>query len=82
MMIALEVLYGFISALPCLSQLPQRSTVSQDMATEYWVLATCIRLPCFSIFAHLSRGSHRVHWVPSGSYQVPAMPVAWKSVIC
>ena len=55
-MIALEGLcfaaasdLGLLPALPCLSQLPRRPTVSQDMAlSRALVLVTCIR-PMFSI---------------------------------
>ena len=67
---------GLLSAPPCLSQLPQRSTVSQDMVLNgALVLATCIRLPCFSIKAHPSlRGpteSTASHPGPTGSHPGP-----------
>ena len=61
MMIALEGFcftasdLGLLSAPPRLAQLPQRPTISQDMALSRALgpgdmhLATCIWLPCFSI---------------------------------
>ena len=56
------MLYGFISAPPCLSQLPQRSTVSQDLALSRALGPGDVH-PA-PMFFHLSPS--KSSWVPPG----------------
>ena len=70
MMIALEGLcftasyLGLLSAPPCLSQLPQRSTVSQDMALSRALGPGDVHSA--PMFFHLNLSPSKSSWVPPG----------------
>ena len=81
MMIALEGLcftasyLGLLSAPPCLSQLPQRPTVSQDMALSR-ALGPGDMHPA-PMFFHLSPSRSGCHPGPTGSHDTLNVSPTW-----